>query len=64
MPQQQKLTFKVYVGAMGDFVRSAAGDVIFWDNFEEAEKVAQQERGMVLPGDASSPGGFDPARLA
>jgi hypothetical protein len=59
-PEQPK--FKVYVGAYGDFLRDRAGEIIFWNEFKDAETVAQKERGFVLPADAGYPGGFDPAR--
>lgn len=62
MTQQQKLTYKVYVGALGDFLRDHTGEIRFFDDFKAAEEVAQQERGFVLPGDAGYPGGFDRAR--
>jgi hypothetical protein len=62
MTQQQTGKFKVYVGALGDFLRDHTGEIRYFDEFKAAEEVAQQERGFVLPGDAGYPGGFDRAR--
>lgn len=62
MTQQQTGKFKVYVGAIGDFLRDHTGGIRYFDDFKAAEVVAQEERGFVLPGDAGYPGGFDRAR--
>ena len=62
MAEQEQRKFKVYVGAIGDFLRDHTGEVRYWDEFAAAEAVAQEERGFVLPADAGYPGGFDRAR--
>lgn len=51
--------FKVYIGAQGDLVRDSNGTIRVFTDIDEAQRVARAEHGMVLPLNASSPGGFD-----
>lgn len=51
--------FKVYLGANGDFLRTATGAVRYFSDHEEAKRVAEERGGFVLPASAPSPGGFD-----
>lgn len=51
--------FKVYIGPQGDFLRTAAGNVRFFTDLDEAKAVAMEHGGFVLPAEAPSPGGFD-----
>ncbi|MHB8576214.1 MAG: hypothetical protein ACYDCQ_12880 [Dehalococcoidia bacterium] len=51
--------YKVYVGALGDFFRTPAGNIRVYDDVNEAQAAAAAQGGFVLPADAPSPGGFD-----
>ena len=51
--------FKVYLGPLGDFLRTAAGAVRVFTDLDQAKAVAIEQGGFVLPVDAPSPGGFD-----
>lgn len=51
--------FKVYHSPSGDFLRTPAGQIRIFSDPQQAQAVAQQHGGFVLPADAPSPGGFD-----
>jgi len=55
----EQLRFKVYIGAIGDFLRNRDGTIRLYTVLAEAEADARANHGFVLPADAPSPGGFD-----